>query len=63
MLLGGLAGSGVGAYYLATKDDETKFGEAEAIGAWEKFKNNFTGLLDVSCTSRAFFAGLVGLRG
>ncbi|KAG7562868.1 hypothetical protein FFLO_01697 [Filobasidium floriforme] len=46
MLLGGLAGSGVGAYYLATKDDETKFGEAEAIGAWEKFKNNFTGLLD-----------------
>jgi import inner membrane translocase subunit TIM50 len=63
MLLGGLAGSGVGAYYLATKDDETKFGEAEAIGAWEKFKNNFTGLLDVSCMSRAFFAGLVGLRG
>ena len=47
MLLSGLLGSGVGAYYLATKDDEAKIGE-DGLGAWEKFKNNFTGLLDVS---------------
>lgn len=51
MLLSGLLGSGIGAYYLATKDDEAKIGEAEALGAWEKFKNNFTGLLDVSLLS------------
>jgi hypothetical protein len=48
MLLSGLVGSGIGAYYLATKDDEAMSAEEQALGAWERFKNNFTGLLDVS---------------
>jgi hypothetical protein len=48
MLLSGLVGSGIGAYYLATKDDEVMSAEEQALGAWERFKNNFTGLLDVS---------------
>jgi len=49
MLLSGLVGGGIGAYYLATKDDEAMSAEEQALGAWERFKNNFTGLLDVSC--------------
>jgi hypothetical protein len=44
-LAGGLAGGAVGAWYLANKDEP---GMQDPGSAWERFKNNFSELTDVS---------------
>jgi import inner membrane translocase subunit TIM50 len=54
LLLSGLVGSGVGAYVLANKEDDRTAGE-EALGAWERFKNNLSELMDVSSRSFCLF--------